>query len=442
MLVAAAMREAVVVTVTTGLWQVPIAAAPLEATVNVPGSKSQTARLLVLAALADGPSRLNAPLHARDTELMAAALRALGNQVEEAGADWIVTPAAFNGRGTVDLDVGNSGTVTRFLPAVAALGSVEVRFDGDPRIRERPVGPLISSLRDLGVDIDDAGRGALPLTVTGRGSLPGGVTTLDASTSSQLVSGLLLAAPRSDRGVRIRHVGPRIPSHPYLELTVAELRKSGAQVEASSENTAWSVAAGPLRARDVEVEPDLSSAFPFLAAPLLAGGSVTMTGWPSDSVQPGKAIPVLLEKLGATVTLDASTITVTGHGGLNGIDADLGDFGEAVPVLVALALFADGPSQLRGIANLRTHETDRLLALSEEFGRLGADVRETADGLTIHPVSGLTGATLDPRADHRLAMAYAVAALRIPGITVLDVGTVAKTVPDFPVRWATMLGQD
>lgn len=442
------MREAVVVTVGAGLresWQVPTATAALDATVTVPGSKSQTARLLVLAALADGPSRLTAPLHARDTELMAAALRTLGHGVASAGDDWVVTPGkppSDPPPGVLEVAVGNSGTVTRFLPAVAALGSGDVRFDGDPRIRERPVGPLIDALRQLGVEIDDGGRGALPLNVHGHGSLPGGNTTLDASVSSQLVSGLLLAAPRSERGVEVHHEGPRIPSHPYLEMTVAELRKSGAHVEASADNTAWSIAPGVIRARDVDIEPDLSSAFPFLVAPLLAGGSVTMTGWPADSVQPGAIIPQLLEKLGAAVSFGPASITVTGTGGVHGIDADLGDFGEAVPVLVALALFAENPSRLRNIANLRTHETDRLLALSEEFGRLGADVRETADGLEIHPAGGLTGGTLDPREDHRLAMSYAVAGLRIPGITVLDVGTVAKTVPDFLLRWATMLGRD
>jgi len=258
------MREAVVVTVGAGLresWLVPTATAALDATVTVPGSKSQTARLLVLAALADGPSRLTAPLHARDTELMAAALRTLGHGVASAGDDWVVTPGKPPGEpppGGLDVAVGNSGTVTRFLPAVAALGSGDVRFDGDSRIRERPVGPLIDALRQLGVEIDDGGRGALPLTVHGHGSLPGGTTTLDASVSSQLVSGLLLAAPRSERGVEVHHEGPRIPSHPYLEMTVAELRKSGVHVEASADNTAWSIAPGVIGARDVDIEPDLS----------------------------------------------------------------------------------------------------------------------------------------------------------------------------------------
>ncbi len=430
----------------TETWDVPTPSASLRAVVRVPGSKSQTARLLVLAALGDGESRLRMPLHARDTELMAAALRVLGHGVEpapDAADDWIVTPAALiadadEKRGPVTVDVGLSGTVTRFLPAVAAMGACDVHFDGDPRIRERPVGPLIDALTQLGADIDHGGRRALPMTVAGRGALTGGSATLDASDSSQLISGLLLAAPRTSQGVVIRHLGPPVPSAPHIAMTVTELRRSGAVVE-DGEPDVWRVEPRALRARDVTVEPDLSSVFPFLVAPLLTGGTVTLAGWPNDSTQPGAVLPELLARLGGRVELTGDQLRVTGGPGVFGIEESFADFPEAVPVLAALLMFADRPSRLTGVAHLRTQETDRLLALVEELGTLGADIRELPDGLEIRPTAALHPAELDPREDHRLAMAYAVAGLRIPGLRIRDAGTVAKTVPDFRQRWTAML---
>lgn len=414
-------------------WPAPVATGHVRARVAVPGSKSLTARLLVLSALAEGPSLLRAPLRARDTELMAGALRALGVQVRDEGADWAVSPGPL--RGPASLDVGNAGTVARFLPAVASLAQGQVTLDGDPRVRERPLGPLLTALAELGAELSTLS--ALPLTVHGRGSLRGGAVTVDASSSSQLVSGLLLSAPRTEVGVTLRHAGPPLPSGPHVAMTVAELRASGARVD-DGEPGVWRVEPGPLRGREVAVEPDLSSASAFLAAALVTGGEVVLAGWPAATTQPGRLMPALLEAMGASTELTAQGLVVRGEGRVRGLDADLRDHPEAVTVLAALAVLADGPSRLRGVAHLRGQETDRLRALAEELGRLGARVSETADGLAIEPAP-LAGATLDPRGDHRLAMAYAVVGLAVPGVRVLDVATVAKTVPDFVQRWERML---
>jgi len=295
-------------------WPAPAASGPVRALVRLPGSKSMTNRALVLAALADGPTTIRNPLLARDTELMAAALRALGAQVtagqaaDQAGRPgttpaWLVTPAArgepaaWSGARGAMVDVGNAGTVLRFVPPVAALTTADVEFRGDDRASARPVGPLLAALRELGAAIDDGGRGAIPFTVRGHGGVSGGTVTLDASASSQLVSGLLLAAPRYDKGAEIRHDGPRMPSAPHLAMTTAMLREAGAEVETGSRLPApagaarpvidiWRVHPGPLAGRTVTVEPDLSSAGPFLAAALVTAGTVTVAGWPGRTTQP------------------------------------------------------------------------------------------------------------------------------------------------------------
>ena len=422
------------------VWSAPTAAGPVRGTVAVPGSKSLTARLLVLAALADGPSLLRDPLRSRDTRLMAAALRALGVEITDTGPggrDWSVTPGAL--RGPAHLDVGNAGTVARFLPAVAALAAGTSTLDGDPRVRERPLGPLLAALAQLGADLEtDPGTGGLPLTVRGGGSLAGGEVTLDASGSSQFVSGLLLAGPRMRAGVTVRHAGPPVPSAPHLEMTTGVLRDFGAVVDDTGPSV-WRVEPGPLHGREVVVEPDLSSASAFLAAALATGGEVTLAGWPARTTQPGRLLPGLLEAMGASTALTPAGLVVRGGDRLRGLDADLSSYGEVVPTLTALAVLAEGPSRLRGVAHLRGQETDRLRALAEELGRLGARVTETADGLAIDPAPLTGGVALDPRADHRLAMAYAVVGLVVPGVRVRDVGTVAKTVPDFVARWTALV---
>ncbi len=422
---------------TASAWAAPRARSPLAATVVLPGSKSLTNRALVLAALADGRSTLRRPLRSRDTDLMAAALRVLGVEVADTpDGDWLVdgVPGPLRPGGD-RVDVGNAGTVARFLPPVAALGLGPVLFDGDPRVRERPLAPLLVALRSLGAELDRVD--ALPLTVRGTGAVRGGSVVLDASQSSQLVSGLLLAAPRFAQGVAVRHDGPPLPSAAHLALTVDALRASGADVDDTVPGT-WRVAPGRLLSRDAVVEPDLSTAAAFLAAPLAAGGSVTVDGWPSGSRQPGAVLPDLLEQMGAVVTRGTSSLTVAAGTGLRGIDADLRDAPELTTVLAALAALADSPSRLRGVAHVRLQETDRLKALAVEITAMGGDVTETEDGVEVRP-RPLHGGLLASYDDHRLAMAWAVLGLAVDGVLVDDIATTGKTVPDFVGSWSRML---
>lgn len=419
------------------LWPAPRPAGPLSAVLALPGSKSLTNRALVLAALADGRSTVRRPLRSRDTALMARALGVLGVAVDTSGADWTVDGVAGSLRPTgAQVDVGNAGTVARFLPPLAALAQGEVGFDGDPRVRLRPLAPLLAALRGLGADLDRVD--ALPVRVRGTGRLRGGTVAVDASDSSQLVSGLLLAAPRYDQGVVVRSTGARLPSAPHLAMTVDALRGAGAQVDDSEPGT-WRVLPGRLRAGDVVVEPDLSTAAAYLAAPLVAGGRVTVTGWPAGTRQPGAVLPDLLARMGAVVTRDGDDLTVEAGDHLLGLEADLSDAPELTPVLAALAALARTPSRFTGVAHIRLQETDRLAALATEIGRLGGDVDELPDGLAIRPrrLHGGQVATYD---DHRIAMAAAVLGLGVDGVLVEDVTTTGKTVPDFAGSWARLLG--
>jgi 3-phosphoshikimate 1-carboxyvinyltransferase len=414
------------------LWPAPVAAGAVRGTVVLPGSKSLTNRALVLAALADGPSTVARPLVARDTTLMAAALTALGTAVTGDGdgdGDWLVTPGPLV---AAAVDCGLAGTVARFLPPVAALGTVVVRFDGDARMRERPMRPLLGALRTLGAAVDGD---ALPVTVTGPAR--GGAVTVDASTSSQLLSGLLLVGASMPGGLDVRHDGPPLVSAHHVAMTVGMLRESGAVVEVGPDR--WTVAPGPLRAVDRVVEPDLSSASAFLAAAVVTGGAVTVPGWPAVTTQPGAELPALLAAMGGSYALGPEGLTVRGDGAVHGLDADLRDVSELALTLAALAVVADSPSRLRGIAHMRLQEADRLGAFAAELGRLGARVAVTDDGLAIEPVP-LHGGVLDPHGDHRLAMAYAVVGLVVPGVEVLDVETTGKTVPEFPRLWAELVG--
>jgi 3-phosphoshikimate 1-carboxyvinyltransferase len=435
------MRETDPVQTLPDPWPAPRATGPVDAVVAVPGSKSVTNRALVLAALADGPSTIRRPLRARDTRLMAAALAALGVRVTDSGEDWRVEPGVL--RGPAAIDVGLAGTVLRFVPPVAALAIGRVDFDGDPRARERPMGPLLTALRALGAAVDDDGRGALPFTLHGAGGLPGGAVVIDASSSSQFVSALLLAAPRYDQGLVLRHAGPPVPSGPQLAMTAQMLRDAGAEVDEAStaDGREWTVKPGQLAARDVPVAPDLSTAAPFVAAALATGGRVRVPGWPRRSSQPGDLLPDLLTRMGGRCELDGDGLTVTGGDRILGLDADLADGTELVPVLVALAALASTPSTLRGIGHMRGHETDRLAALAREIGGLGGAVTETADGLRIEP-RPLHGGVFGTYHDHRLAMAAAVLGLAVPGVQIEDVATTGKTAPDFPARWLAMLGAD
>jgi 3-phosphoshikimate 1-carboxyvinyltransferase len=416
------------------LWPAPVAVHPVEAVIDLPGSKSITNRALPLAALAEEATTIRGALRSRDTDLMADGLRRLGVDVDDAGPDWTVTPTAL--RGPADVDCGLAGTVMRFLLAIASLAHGAVGFDGDPRARERPLRPLIDGLRQLGVAIDDGGRGALPLTVHGTGRLRGGTCTIDSSASSQFLSALLLAAPRADDVVEIRHVGATLPSAPHIAMTLAMLRERGVVVDDGTPQ-AWRITPGPLSGGVIEVEPDLSNAAPFLAAAMVTAGTVRVPRWPAQTTQPGARLPALLSAMGARCSFGEGGLVVRGGATLHGIEADLHDVGELVPTLAALAALADSPSRLRGIGHLRGHETDRLAALARELRALGSQVDERADELMISPkpLHAGTFATYD---DHRLATAAAVLGLVVPGVLVENVDTTAKTMPGFVQLWSTL----
>ncbi len=426
-------------TVASTDWPAPTAAQAVDATVTVPGSKSLTNRFLVLSALACEPSRLRWPLRSRDTSLMVAALRALGAVIEddtdEGGtADTVlVTPAPLRGPATIDC--GLAGTVMRFLPPVAALAEGAIRLDGDDAARRRPVGPVTTALRTLGVEVDGD---ALPFTVTGHGRVAGGTIRLDASSSSQFISGLLLAGARFDDGLTVVHEGKPIPSQPHVAMTVEALRDAGVIVDDGEVNR-WRVEPSEINGLEVDVEPDLSNAAPFLAAALATGGTVTVPDWPQATTQAGDGLRDILDGMGASVRLDRDGLTVASDGTIGGIDVDMHDVGELTPVVAALAALADSPSYLRGIAHLRHHETDRLAALTAELNALGGHAEELDDGLMIRPAP-LRGGLFHTYADHRMVMAAAVLGLRVPGVVIEDIATVGKTLPTFTHLWSEMLG--
>ncbi|WP_313408598.1 3-phosphoshikimate 1-carboxyvinyltransferase [Aeromicrobium sp.] len=415
-------------------WPAPRPSGRLDATVVLPGSKSQTNRALVLAAIADGPSEVHLPLVARDTELMASALESLGARIERGSRTWTVTPIEPVASATVDC--GLAGTVMRFVPPVAALGAADVRFDGDPRARERPMGTTISSLRDLGVRVDDDGRGSLPFTVHGNGGVRGGALTVDASASSQFVSALMLVAPRFAEGLNLRHEGGTLPSLPHVAMTVTELRRRGVVVDESEAR--WHVQPGPVKALDVTIEPDLSNAGPFVAAALATGGQVRVQHWPDHTDQAGDDWRRLAWAFGGNATREGEDLVFIGPARLRGVDLDLHDVGELTPVVAALAALASGPSTITGVAHLRGHETDRLAALATEINRLGGDVDELPDGLVIRPAP-LHGGSFATYDDHRMAHAGAVIGLCVDDVVIEDIGTTAKTYPGFADDWTRMM---
>ncbi|MCU1412739.1 MAG: 3-phosphoshikimate 1-carboxyvinyltransferase [Microbacteriaceae bacterium] len=423
-----------------GPWAAPVATGPLSASLSIPGSKSLTNRELVLAALADSPSTLHAPLHSRDTALMIEALRSLGTTITELpdpgvfGADLLVTPGELLG-GT-SIDCGLAGTVMRFLPPVAALALGPVAFDGDEAARSRPMRTTVDSLRALGVDVNDDGRGRLPFSLYGTGRVAGGRIEIDASASSQFVSGLLLAGARFDDGLELRHVGTAVPSLAHIAMTIATLARRGVDVK-SPEPGVWLVPHGAIAGIEVAIEPDLSNAGPFLAAALVAGGSVTITGWPRQTTQVGDELAGILASMGATVEQTDDALTVTGTGAIHGITLD--NASELAPTIAALAALADSETVLTGIGHLRGHETDRLAALATEINGLGGDVTETEDGLVIRPTP-LHGGLWHSYADHRMATAGAIIGLAVPGVEVDDIASTGKTLPQFVSLWNSTLG--
>lgn len=424
-------------------WQAPVAAQPVRATVTVPGSKSQTNRALVLAALAaaqgQGTPTITGALRSRDTDLMIGALHTLGLDID-GDEDGDGTELTVGGRVSPEpmaqVDCGLAGTVLRFVPPLAALAESIVEFDGDEQARARPIVPLLDALRGLGVRIDGSG---LPFRVLGTGSVIGGTVNIDASASSQFVSGLLLCAASFAEGLTVQHTGGALPSAPHIAMTVTMLRQAGVDVDDSVPNR-WQVAPGNVAARHWEVEPDLTNAVPFLAAAVVTGGAVRITGWPSSSVQPADNILSVLAKLNAVVQHTDSFLEARGSGDYDGFDVDLRAVGELTPSVAALAALATpgSVSRLSGIAHLRGHETDRLAALRKEINRLGGDCTESPDGLVI-TATPLQSGTWRAYADHRMAMAGAIIGLRVPGVEVDDIGSTAKTLPDFPRLWARML---
>lgn len=418
-------------------WPAPYRDTPFVGEVLVPGSKSLTNRVLVLAALGDGPSTVTRPLASRDTNLMAAALTSLGATIERQGITWTVTPPAALGADPVTVDCGLAGTVMRFVPLLAGLGRAPVTFDGDEHARVRPMGTTIATLRALGVEVDDDGRGSLPFTVHGTGTVVGGPLEVDASASSQFVSALLLVGARFEQGLDLRHVGAPLPSLPHVEMTVAELRRRGVRVE-TDEPDRWVVHPGPVGALDVEIEPDLSNAGVFIAGALVTGGSVRIRNWPRTTDQAGDAWRTIVPAFGGTVAEDGADLVFTAGASLHGVDLDLHDVGELTPVIAAMAALAGTPSRLTGVAHLRGHETDRLAALVAEINRLGGDAEELDDGLLVRP-RPLHGAVFRTYDDHRMAHAGVVLALRVTDLEVENVVTTIKTYPNFAPVWERLM---
>jgi 3-phosphoshikimate 1-carboxyvinyltransferase len=409
---------------------------PVHAQVRIPGSKSVTNRALILASLATSPSTIRKPLISRDSELMSAGLSALGISITGSDEAWQITPAPL--RGPARVDVGNAGTVMRFLPPLAAFAQGDISFDGDPRSYERPLGPVIKALEELGIEIDHGGRYSLPMVIKARGKVKGGALTIDASASSQFLSALLLVAPSMEEGITVTHRGGALPSMPHIEMTVAMLRDFGADVTVDPAAQTWSVKAGVLHGKDLVIEPDLSNASPFLSIAMVCGGSITISDWPRATTQPGDQLRDIFTQMGASVELNDDGLTLTGGSSIHGIDIDLHDVGELTPSIAALAALADSPSHLRGIGHLRLHETDRLAALTREINSLGGNVVEEETALHITPAP-LHAGVFHTYEDHRLATAGAVIGLVTPGVEVENVATTRKTLPDFPGLWNSLV---
>lgn len=430
-------------------WSAPERAQPLEHSLSLPGSKSLTNRELILAALADGPSTIKRPLHSRDTRLMIDALRSLGATITEVpgdgafGSDLSVTPIPINHQVSASIDCGLAGTVMRFVPPLGALVTGTIRFDGDIGARRRPMGTTLDALGQLGLEVDDEGRDTLPFSLTNKGSALGSGVRINASASSQFVSGLLLMAARLPGGLTVTHTGSELPSLPHIEMTVRCLEARGVGVDSSIPGV-WRVLPGPIAARDVAIEPDLSNAAPFLAAALITGGHVSIEGWPTETTQVGADIPRILEHFGATSDVSGTRLTLDGgvgwrHGAtIPGVDMDLSHAGELAPTVIALAALAQSPSLFRGIGHLRGHETNRLAALVENIRALGGIAEETADGISLTPAP-LDGGTWKAFADHRMATSGALLGLAIRGVVVDDISSTSKTLPEFPELWTGLV---
>jgi 3-phosphoshikimate 1-carboxyvinyltransferase len=412
---------------------------PINAKISIPGSKSATNRALILAAIAKTPSRLRKPLSSRDADLMVKGLQSLGCKIDEIkteqGFDYQITPQKLSG--PTQIDVGNAGTVMRFLPPIASLATGLVHFDGDARSHERPLEPVIKALEQLGASIEHGNKYRLPLTINGSGEIKGGEVEVDASASSQFISALMLLGPATKNGLTIRNIGKSLPSMPHIEMTIQMLRQFGATVEIG-ENS-WTAISGDLLGQDLIIEPDLSNAAPFMAAAMICGGSVEILDWPKSTSQPGDQLRDIFAKMGARIEQSNNGLKISGSSKINGIDIDLHDVGELTPSIAAVAALASSPSTLRGIAHLRLHETDRLAALANEINNLGGDVTEGPGELLIKPAKLVASQIFKSYEDHRMATAGAIIGLAVKDLIVENIETTKKTLPDFPGMWQEML---
>ena len=415
------------------------ASVPINAKVSVPGSKSATNRALILAAISKTPSVLRKPLFSRDTDLMVKGLKSLGCKIVEIktseGFDYHVTPQQLTG--PTQIDVGNAGTVMRFLPPIAAMATGLIYFDGDARSHERPLEPVIKALEQLGVSIEHGNKYRLPLTLNGSGRVKGGEVEIDASASSQFVSALLLLGPATDNGITVKHIGKSLPSLPHIEMTIQMLKQFGAVVEV--DKNIWSVKSGSLTGQDLTIEPDLSNAAPFMAAAMICGGSVEILDWPKSTTQPGDQLRNIFTSMGARIEQTGEGLKISAGSAINGIDIDLHDVGELTPSIAAVAALASSQSTLRGIAHLRLHETDRLAALANEINNLGGDVTEGPGELLIKPAKLVASQIFKSYEDHRMATAGAIIGLAVKDLSVENIETTKKTLPDFPGMWQEML---
>jgi 3-phosphoshikimate 1-carboxyvinyltransferase len=413
---------------------------PLRGTIRPPGSKSITNRALVCAALAEGQSLLDGVLDSDDTRAMIEALPRLGIPVEHDRANATVQVVGCGGRlpaTKADLFVGNSGTTIRFLTAMLSLGQGTYRLDGTPRMRERPIGDLLDALQKLGADVmSEQASGCPPVIVRGRG-LAGGRATVAGDISSQFLSGLLMAAPYAAAAVELVVEGPLV-SRPYVEMTRAVMRSFGVTIAVERPCRFTIAAPQHYHARHYAVEPDASAASYFFAAAAITRGEVTVEGLSRDSLQGDVAFCDCLERMGCQIQYEPDEITVAG-GPLRGIDADMNAISDTVQTLAAVALFAEGPTTIGGVAHIRHKETDRIHALAIELRKLGARVEERDDGLKITP-GPLRGAEIDTYDDHRMAMSVALVGLKVPGVVIRDPGCTAKTYPNFFRDLATLSG--
>ena len=406
---------------------------PLRAAVRVPGSKRLTNRALVAAALASGESALEGALESDDTRVMIEALRALGCRIDAGGDAWRVAGLAGKlARPAATLDTGNSGTTARFLTAAACLADGPVVIDGSARMRERPIQDLVDALAALGARVRVTGRdGCPPVRVEG-GGFAGGRAEIDARRSSQFVSAVLLAAPYARDGVELAFREGRLVSRPYVELTLELMRAFGARAEWTADGGLRVAPGHPYRGRRHAIEPDASAAVYPLCAAAIAGGRVRVAGFPRESIQADLALLPILERMGCRVARGADALEVEGpaEGGLRGVDVDMNALPDAALALAVVALFASGPTRIRNVANLRIKETDRLAALEQELRKLGASARTGSDFLEIVP-GPLRPAAIATYGDHRMAMAFALAGLRLPGVAIEDPGCVSKTWPGY-----------